>query len=50
MPLKPLHMDLGGEDGVRYWLEWVGARRNGILVPPGRQEYVAWSGDEPAGS
>ncbi|MEZ0581259.1 hypothetical protein [Nocardioides sp. MH1] len=39
---KPLHMDFGFGDGVRYWREWVEARRDGRLIPPGWEDYVTW--------
>lgn len=38
-PSKPMHMDFG-EDGVRYWRDWVEARRDGRIVPPGWAPYV----------
>ena len=39
LPVKPMHMDFG-EQRVRYWRDWVEARRDGRLFPPGWEHYV----------
>jgi hypothetical protein len=48
-PSKPIHMDFGGEDGVRYWRGWVEARRDGRPIPPGWAPYVnvEFASDDP---
>lgn len=38
---KPMHMDFGGDLGVRYWREWVEVRRDGVLVPPAWRPYLS---------
>jgi hypothetical protein len=41
MPLQPTHMDFGEDDGgVRYWRDWVEARRDGRTIPPGWAPFV----------
>lgn len=40
MPNQPMHMDFGKKDGVRYWREWVEARRDGVGVPQGWEDHV----------
>jgi hypothetical protein len=48
-PSKSTHMDFGGEDGIRYWRDWVEARRDRRLIPPGWAPYVRgeFASDEP---
>jgi hypothetical protein len=38
--MKPTHIDFRGEEGVRYLRDWVEARRDGALIPPGWEPYV----------
>lgn len=38
---KPMHMDFGDDGGVRYWREWVEARRDGLAFPPTWASYLS---------
>ena len=40
MPRKPPHMNFGDDLGVRYWRDWVEARRDGKAIPPGWVPYL----------
>jgi hypothetical protein len=41
LPKKPMHMDFGDDSGVRYWREWVEARRDGLAFPPAWASYLS---------
>jgi hypothetical protein len=41
LPNKPMNMDLGDEAGVRYFREWVEARRDGYVIPPSWRTWLS---------